>query len=120
MKISARIQIHDPEKTIYKEVFEAETDHPTEYVKSILNRFNASLKKGEHPRSIIGRARILDKTNRRKHVWEKTNLVTIEKSGSMYDTCRCSNCGITGKRSTLGGSPVIDKKYKKADPVYCK
>jgi hypothetical protein len=37
-----------------------------------------------------------------KHVWEKTNLVTVMKGRVSYDTYQCERCGMTGKRFGLG------------------
>jgi len=119
MKFRAKILIVNKNET-YREMFEAVTDNPTKYVQSVLDNFNKTLKPGESRREISGHVRVLDFTNRKEHDWEKTNLVTIKKAGRMFDTWRCSSCGITAKRFGIGGPIVIDPKYKKADYKYCK
>lgn len=50
-------------------------------------------------------------TPTKDHDWDKTNLVTINKNGLMYDTYKCSICGIKGKRYGIG-EIRRDKRYK--------
>lgn len=46
------------------------------------------------------------------HIWEKTNLVTLMKSGTPYDAYKCKTCGVTGKRFGLNDHIPRDKKYQ--------
>lgn len=73
---------------------------PEQWVRECMDRFNASLRQNETPRTILSMVveAIEEKSVRIEHRWEKTNLVTIENRGQYYDTARCSECGITGKR----------------------
>jgi hypothetical protein len=51
------------------------------------------------------------------HQWEKTNAVTrVRANGQSFDTYRCQQCRITGRRFGLGGSIVRDDD---SDPEFC-
>lgn len=45
------------------------------------------------------------------HDWEKTNLVTIQGRGGLYDTAKCRRCGITAKRFGVSDH-TIDPKFR--------
>ena len=84
-------------------------------VEGIINNFNNTLRPGELPRTVV---EIYEDDFPYEHAyplaqhdWQKSNLVTIMKGHSSYDTYKCSKCGITGKRYGLGGSVRRDKKY---------
>jgi hypothetical protein len=86
--------------------------------RSIVDRFNASLKPNEQPREFI---EALDGTTSKPsqsveflHQWEKTSLVT-QKGG--YDVMTCKVCGAKGKRFGLGQSGV---KPDRKTQQYCK
>lgn len=75
----------------------------------IIDRFNADLR-GSEPRTLV--QVIEEAADPVKHDWEKTNLVTIVKSGTSYDTVKCRRCGVTGKRYGIGRGETIDPKWK--------
>jgi len=45
------------------------------------------------------------------HDFKKTNSVTIHKRGEMYDTYKCTRCGIEGKRTSLAPILQLNKEY---------
>jgi hypothetical protein len=85
---------------------------------NIIRQFNLTLRPGEKARKVLA---VTHKTQgkKRPHEWEKSNLVTISKGGSTFDTYRCKNCAVTGKRFTLGGGIERDKKYKADKYKFC-
>ena len=85
----------------------------------ITNNFNLSLRKNEKARTII-MVRTKYTNMKYTHDWEKSNLVTISKNGQMYDTYKCCQCGITGKRFGLNSGIQRDKKYKSTKYENCK
>jgi len=46
------------------------------------------------------------------HVFGKVNLVTTKRGEDVYK-CKNENCGIIGRRKTLGGQLAIPNRYKK-------
>ena len=46
-----------------------------------------------------------------QHIWEKQNLVTINRNGKMFDEVICKSCGMKGKRFTLS-TVEVSEKYK--------
>jgi len=80
-------------------------------VENIVERFNNGLRTGELPRELVCIMTEEGSTPSMKHIWRKTNLVTLTKGLSIYDTYSCSACGITGKRYGLSEDIVRDKKY---------
>lgn len=97
------------------------TDSPLRWAVETLERFNETLRPGEEPRRLLSVEELHEGDPRRegdyplpplRHLWRKTNLVTqMNKSGrGSFDAYRCEDCGATGKRFTLGGDVVLDKK----------
>lgn len=89
----------------------------------IVERFNNTLYPNELPRHLVDIWEVddIDKivvTPLLKHKWRKTNLITIQKGGRMYDECKCEVCGITGRRYGLG-DVTPDKKYQKPQYYSC-
>ena len=90
-------------------------------IESMFDRFNATLRPNESPRTVVGVYEEQDKAEFPehsweelvKHNWEKSNLVTIlQLGGGSYDTVRCAKCGATGKRYGLSDARIIiDKKF---------
>lgn len=71
--------------------------------------FNDTLRPHEKERIFI-KAEITGESNL-EHDWEKTNIMTIIEKHRMFDTYKCSICGITGKRFGLSPSITRDSKY---------
>lgn len=109
MKFRAKIRIAGTDSW-YWETFQANCGDPKCYVLEVIENFNSTLRPGERPREYGGIIRIIDR--RKEHEWEETNLVTISKGGRMYDTYKCRNCSVTGKRYGIGGRIVRDRRYK--------
>ena len=83
-----------------------------EKAQAIVDRFNATLRKGEVERVLVD-VTFAEETrySRGQHDWDKVSLVT-EAGG--FDKMKCKVCGITAKRYGVGGGhPVRDKKYQK-------
>lgn len=78
---------------------------------NLIHRFNDTLQSGERAREYVGVEEDPDSDAVTPHEWHKTNLVTIIKGHSAYDTAICLRCNVTGKRFGLGGV-TIDPKYK--------
>jgi site-specific recombinase XerD len=57
-----------------------------------------------------------ENSQNKEHTWQKTNLVTQEDRQGMYDSYRCTTCGLTGKRRSLAGGIIPDKKPKLTEP----
>lgn len=97
-------------------------DHndPNEWANEIIDRFNRTRKPGEKTRELIG-VTILnpDGTPKREHNWEKSNLATIVRANQNYDTVKCTNCGVTGKRFGLSSAIKIDSKYRAKKYEFC-
>ena len=79
----------------------------------VIANFNRTLRPGEVPRVVVrveegGEGRL-------RHRWRKTNLVTVMggRRGGSWDEYRCEDCGVTGKRYTLGGDVQLDSRRKK-------
>lgn len=53
-----------------------------------------------------------------QHICMKQNLVTISKSGRMYDKMKCSLCGMEGKRYGFTHVEVLEK-YKEENVHLC-
>lgn len=54
------------------------------------------------------------------HMWEKTNPVTIIRSGRAFDNVVCKNCGMKGRRIGIGFEFIeVPEKYKNADVELC-
>lgn len=83
---------------------------------TIVDGFNASLRKHEKPRRILN---VMAGTAPIPHQWEKSNLVTIMKGGA-HDTYKCETCGITAKRYGLSSVIERDKKFEAAKYEGCK
>lgn len=89
----------------------ADDEDATSYMTKVINNFNNTLRPNEKPRTLIGIEEVGEK-GIQQHQYEKTNLVTISGRDGMYDTCKCSICGVTGKRYGIGGIVKRDSKYK--------
>lgn len=85
---------------------------PTEEAEKVIANYNASLRPKEKPRKLVKVlwAKVVPDT---AHRWVKSNLVTINKGGRMYDTALCERCGATSKRYGFAGTYVLDKKHQK-------
>ena len=83
----------------------------------LIANFNRTLRPGEEPREYLGYT-VLD--NAIKHEWEKVNPYTLfDRNKRQYDKFKCKNCGVTGKRYTLGGEIVLDREYGAKKYRYC-
>lgn len=90
------------------EPYHVRTRDALQWARNTLDKFNATRRPGEPRRELIG---VIEESNDRplKHLWHKTNLVTIMRGGS-HDTYRCDDCGATSKRYGIGGEFTPDKK----------
>lgn len=110
-KIEIEVKKIGSERT-WKEEYVIDNDNPVEWAKTTIDNFNATLHSGESPRELVG-VEVLDESEKNsQHKWIKTNLMTIVRGSSVYDTMECENCGITGKRYGLGKEVIRDSKYK--------
>jgi len=71
--------------------------------------FNSTLHDGEKPRTLLEVT--ISEAPSDVHMWTKTNLATIQDRGQMYDTAKCSVCGITARRYRLEPVFTRDKKF---------
>lgn len=94
----------------WTEHFNTDKEDPQVFLEEMIERFNASLRRGEKARKLIS-WEPTDKHKALRHDWGKTSLVT-EAGG--YDKMRCKRCGATGRRYGLEGV-LIDSKAKNAD-----
>ena len=100
----------------WEEPYDKDVPDVRAWANATIEQFNAHLRHGETPREVVD---VIIDGESRTHNWEKTNLVTIVRGSRLYDTCRCTKCGITGKRFGLG-SPIRDLKYKAAKYATCR
>ena len=105
---------------INEEMYEKDVD-PFIWGLQTVEWFNETRRVGERKRVYLGCTIISNSISGMSHEWEKSCLVTQISKGTSYDTMKCKNCGITGKRYGLGQSgTIIDPKYKKEKYKYCK
>ncbi|MBD7942500.1 hypothetical protein H9650_00040 [Psychrobacillus sp. Sa2BUA9] len=96
----------------WKEEYVIDGVNPFDWAKATIDNFNATLRADESPRELVG-VTVLDESEKNtQHKWTKTNLLTIVRGSSVYDTMKCEKCGITGKRHGLDNRIMIDSKYK--------
>jgi len=84
----------------------------------IILEYNRTLKPHDNPRALV---KIISETQPMiEHVWRKTNNITIQKGGRLFDTYQCMHCNITAKRFGLSGHHVRDAKFRHPKFQYCK
>ncbi len=91
--------------------------HAETWAKSTVAMFNRTLRPNELARTLV-RVEALSAESA-AHDWQKTNLVTVQHGRSLYDTYRCTECGITGKRYGLGGEILRDSQFKSRGYADC-
>lgn len=80
------------------------------WAQSTIQKFNDTLRPHEKSRKIVSVA-LAGKSD--KHLWHKTNLMTISDPRlGLYDTMKCENCGITGKRFGVSEAVKLDSKFR--------
>lgn len=108
---------------VWEEKYEVSNEtNSRRYLTDMIDRFNNTLRPKESAREILevweedfG----TDVTPNIPHEWEKTNLVTQSNRGRMYDTYKCTRCGITGKRFGLSEIVTRDSKYNANKYNFC-
>jgi hypothetical protein len=86
---------------------------------AVLANYNSTLRPKELSREMVGiRVGANKDKPRTPHNWVKTNLITKSERGRMFDTYRCTECRITGKRPGLG-SVIRDPKWKAKKYEWC-
>jgi hypothetical protein len=79
-------------------------EEATTWFKAVLDNYNNSLRRNEFPREMVSIREVpSNELPHTPHNWVKTNLITKSERGRMFDTYRCTECRITGKRFGLGG-----------------
>lgn len=91
------------------------TGDPEQWCRDIVAWFNRTLRPGELPRR-LAYCEVVSEDGEvlHGHKWVKVSLATQSSTGGRsWDNMRCSICGVTGKRFSLGASGVkIDSKYR--------
>lgn len=101
----------------WEESYDKPVDDPAKWAQDTISWFNRTRRPGELPRTFVG-VRIVGDSE--EHVWEKTNLVTIVYRDRLYDTARCTCCGVTGRRYGLSPEVVRDRVFKAKKYAKCK
>lgn len=85
----------------------------TEWAQRTLRNFNATLRPHEQARRLVAVTFDHEENKERaQHNWTKTNLMTVlDPRGGLYDTLKCTFCGITAKRYGLT-CIKLDPKYR--------
>lgn len=98
----------------WEETHDFDSGDATEVIRTIIERFNATLRPHERARRLVRIVSIEGKPRaaRLEHQWEKQNLVTISERGRMFDRMKCRRCGAMGKRFGLG-DVTLDPKFLK-------
>lgn len=83
---------------------------------AVMANFNETLRPGEVSRVVV-RVEANVGEGRLAHRWRKTNLVTVmnPRGRGSWDEYVCADCGVVGKRFTLGG-PVEHRSKKRECP----
>jgi hypothetical protein len=112
MKIKMKVKSINSDYT-WDEEYDVETGiDAKDYAEKLIINYNTTLRPHEVARELVD-VIVVDENSEviHQHNWEKQNLVTIVRGNSIYDTMKCSMCGITGKRYGLVGIQR-DSKYK--------
>lgn len=99
-----KIKVTDGNSSWWEEyTYDEVTDVESAKVKAItlVDGFNSSLRPHEKKRRYIRVMIIGSEMEIRKHKWKKTNLTTIIKGKTCYDTYTCIACDCQGKRYGL-------------------
>ena len=112
MKFKATVKDSRGEWNEFYDVKEAiDEETATAYMNMLIENFNATLRTGERPRTLVEVTLDTDK-GIRKHRWTKTNLVSQMQGSLTFDLYRCTECGITGKRYGLSWSIKRDDEFR--------
>jgi hypothetical protein len=87
-------------------------------VQVFVDRFNETLRPNEKPRSLLQIKVVKDNQNT-PHQWYKTNLITIDGRDGFYDTYRCKECGVTGRRYGFSETIKRDRGFRAKKYAHC-
>ena len=107
--------VGEPDSKAWPEDYNKPVDDPEAWCRETIEKFNSTLRLGELEREFV-RVEIKPNNVPLRHVWHKTNLVTIMERNDNYDTYRCELCGITAKRHGIGGDTIPDRKRDLGKP----
>lgn len=95
------------------EDYDKDIPDPEAWAKETVDRFNATLRPREKPRTLLA-VEVIDRDNAKFHKWVKrTDGMSVGFRGVMVDLMYCKKCGITGKRYGLQEYVTIDSKFRK-------
>lgn len=84
---------------------------------ALIAQFNVTCRPSERKRKLL-KTEIVGVST--AHVWVKrTAGMSVEFRGRLVDLMYCAECGVTGKRYGLGGSPKRDSKYRAKKYAEC-
>ena len=92
---------------------------PQKFAEALVNQYNTTLNEGEIERVLVSFEVLEEPPEPIKyaHMWRQTNTNGPIMCGAVvYDTYRCTRCGITGKR--VGERDFIKRDPKYKSPVY--
>lgn len=105
-----KFQIEDSRGEPWYEEFDVPPHiEPKVFVEKILTKFNSDLQLHETARKMLSFELVGEPKD---HTWEKQNVFTEQRAGSFFDRYKCKKCNITGRRYGIGGSMVLDSKFK--------
>ncbi|UBB15478.1 hypothetical protein [Comamonas odontotermitis] len=114
MKFQIEIQIEGkpPHVEIYDKHEVQSHARAVKWAQETVAMFNATLRHGERPRTLLSVTIIDEGAAGLPHTWQKQNLVTQSDGHGVFDIMKCAECGATGRRYGLSESITRSQAYR--------
>lgn len=100
-----------PEEEGWEEEYKRTVDDPLLWAKETVAKFNATLRRGELPRELLGVRIVGEELPEDEHNFTKQNIYSLTHAGRAYDIVKCERCGVTGKRYGVGKAR-LDSQFR--------